>query len=52
MRINEAMQYLEETNYGIEEIAFKVGFSSPKYFTKKFKEVVGMTPSAFRKKFE
>ena len=49
MRINEARQYLEDTNYGIEEIAFKVGFSSPKYFTKKFKEDVGMTPSSYRK---
>ena len=50
MRINEAKRYLEKTNYGIEEIAFKVGFASPKYFTKKFKELVYMTPSAFRKK--
>lgn len=52
MRIDGAKQYLEETNYGIEEIAFRTGFASPKYFTKKFKELVGVTPSAFRKMVE
>ena len=32
------------------QIAFAVGFSDPKYFTKCFKKETGMTPSEFRSK--
>lgn len=48
LRIDKAKQYLRETNYTIEEIASKTGFSSSKYFAKKFKELIGVTPTAFR----
>ena len=33
----------------ISDITYKLGFSSPKYFSKCFKEQFGLTPSAYRK---
>ena len=33
----------------VEEAAFQVGFSSTSYFTSKFKEAFGVTPSEFRR---
>jgi signal transduction histidine kinase/ligand-binding sensor domain-containing protein/DNA-binding response OmpR family regulator len=35
--------------YNISDITYMLGFSSPKYFTKCFKEQFGLSPSAFRK---
>ncbi len=35
--------------YNISDITYMLGFSSPKYFTKCFKEQFGVSPSAFRK---
>jgi YesN/AraC family two-component response regulator len=33
----------------IAEVAYKVGYSNPKYFTKCFKEEFGITPSEYQK---
>jgi AraC-like DNA-binding protein len=35
--------------YNISDIAYMLGFSSPKYFTKCFKEQFGISPTTFRK---
>ncbi len=35
--------------YNISDITYMLGFSSPKYFTKCFKDQFGMSPTAFRK---
>jgi AraC-like DNA-binding protein len=35
--------------YNISDITYMLGFSSPKYFAKCFKEQFGVTPSTFRK---
>ena len=35
--------------YNISDITYMLGFSSPKYFAKCFKEQFGVSPSAFRK---
>jgi AraC-like DNA-binding protein len=32
------------------QIAYEVGFSDPKYFSKSFKKEMGMTPSEYKKK--
>ncbi|MCF0209460.1 MAG: helix-turn-helix domain-containing protein, partial [Bacteroidaceae bacterium] len=44
-RLERAYQLLTTTHKTISEIAFKVGFSSPSYFTKCFKEHYGYGPS-------
>jgi two-component system response regulator YesN len=44
-----AKDLLMNTDYKIEDIASKVGYSTPRGFYKVFKEAVGTTPSEFRK---
>ncbi|MGM0601992.1 MAG: helix-turn-helix domain-containing protein [Bacillota bacterium] len=48
LRIRKAKELLRETNLNISEIAFKVGFNTPNYFTRVFKEFVNMPPSKYR----
>lgn len=50
-RMKRAMQILEDTsNIRIAEVAYMVGFSDPKYFSKSFKEYHGISPSDVLKK--
>ncbi len=48
LRINEAQKLLQETDLGISEIAFKVGFENLSYFNRTFKSITGQTPREFR----
>ncbi len=45
--LKKALKLLESGKYNISEIAYTVGFSSPGYFTKCFKEQYGKTPSEY-----
>lgn len=47
-RMSRARELLLTTDENIESIAQLVGYFNPAYFTKKFKEAYGMTPSEFR----
>jgi len=49
-RMNVAKTLIEENQYTISEIAYKVGFSDPKYFSKRFKEYYHATPSDIKSK--
>ena len=49
-RINKACDYLVNSNIGITDIAFEVGFNDSSYFAKKFHDIKGLTPQQFRKK--
>lgn len=40
---------IEHPEYTISEIAYKLGFNTPKYFAKCFKDQFGVTPSEYRK---
>lgn len=44
-RLSKAKQMIEEEKGNISEIAYSVGFSSPQYFTRCFKEEFGFPPS-------
>ncbi len=46
MKVAKDMVILSEDT--IEEIAIKVGYHNPAYFTKKFKDTYGVTPSYYR----
>jgi YesN/AraC family two-component response regulator len=48
VRMNKAGELLRDSTLNIEQIALHVSYNNPAYFTKKFKEVYGMTPSAYR----
>ncbi|MDO4163390.1 MAG: two-component regulator propeller domain-containing protein [Bacteroides sp.] len=50
MRMKKAAQLLEEGEYNISEISYRVGMNDPFYFSKCFKQQFGVTPSAYQKK--
>ncbi len=48
-RIDAARQMLKvDTNLNVSEIAYRCGFSDPKYFSRCFKKATGVTPSEMR----
>ncbi len=51
LRIRRSAQLLERSQLTVMEIAYKVGFNDPRYFTKHFKSEYKMTPSQYAKKF-
>ncbi|WP_421918906.1 response regulator [Marinifilum sp.] len=44
-RINVAHKLIKDTNLTIAEVAYKTGFTNPKYFSKCFKQQLGFLPS-------
>ena len=50
IRINIAIEYLENSNYSISTISRMVGFNSENHFRRVFSELVGTTPLKYRKK--
>ena len=51
-RIEKAKEYLKNDNAPrIQEIAEKIGFNDPNYFTKTFRKIVGVTPREYKKFF-
>lgn len=50
IRIMKATEMLKETDDTLSSIAFAVGFSDPKYFSKVFKKEMGAIPSEYREK--
>jgi two-component system response regulator YesN len=48
VRIERAKQMLLSTDQNCTEICFQVGYSNQSYFTRTFKDMVGMTPRQFR----
>lgn len=48
LRLKKARELLLTTDKTISEIAYEVGFSTPAYFTKCYREVYSQTPSALR----
>lgn len=52
LRIEEAKQELERDHRPVEDIAAAVGYGDPASFRRVFKKRVGLTPAAYRKKFQ
>lgn len=48
LRIEKAKSYLFNTDISVSEICEKTGFKSIEHFSRKFKSIVGMSPTAFR----
>ena len=51
LRIMKACKLLAGDTISIGEVAERCGFDSQSYFTKQFRELTGMTPRAYRKKY-
>lgn len=50
MRLKKAASLLASSDMTVAEIAYEVGFSSPSYFTKCYKEQFGESPTEFLKR--
>ncbi len=51
IKINYAIQYLENSNYSISKITSLTNFNSEAYFRRVFNSITGLNPSAYRKRF-
>lgn len=49
VRFNEACRLLREARLSVAEISYKVGFTTPSYFTAAFRRFMGCTPSDWLK---
>jgi transcriptional regulator GlxA family with amidase domain len=50
-RVTRAQELLESTANSIEEVAMAIGFDSPVTFRTRFRQMVGLSPSAYRARF-
>lgn len=48
VRLNKSKELLSTNLYNVNEVAYMVGFSDPKYFSTCFKKQFGISPSKFR----
>ena len=49
IRLRHAAALLREGKFNVSEVAYKVGFNNPRYFSKYFAEEYGMIPSQYKK---
>lgn len=50
IRINVAMEYLEDRSYSVATVSRLVGFNSENHFRKVFTDIIGTTPLRYRKR--
>lgn len=48
LRVDEAKRFLRETDLQVQEVAARVGFADPFYFSRVFRDAVGMPPQHYR----
>ncbi|MCC8187694.1 MAG: response regulator [Bacteroides sp.] len=51
MRIKRAVQLIETGEFNMTQISYMVGINDPRYFSKCFKQKMGMTPTEYRDQF-
>jgi len=51
LRIEAAKRKLEQTESPVDEIGWNVGYEDPAFFRRLFKRIAGITPGAYRRKF-
>ena len=49
--MQEACRLLAFTSNSMAEVGYRLGFSDPSYFSRRFRSVQGVTPSQYRKQF-
>jgi len=48
-RIRVAKRLLTRQDLLVKEVAYRVGFENPNYFSRRFKEMEGRTPTSYRR---
>jgi len=48
-RLARARELLTRTDLSLSEVAFAVGFADQSHFTRRFRQMVGVSPGQFRK---
>ena len=48
-KLNRALELISQ-DYSMKDIAYRLGYSSPQYFIKIFKETYGITPYQYKKR--
>ena len=49
LRMEKALEILKEGHFSIQDVAKKVGYDDPYYFSKLFKKRFGLSPSAYKR---
>ena len=52
LRIEDAKRRLERTDAPVDEISWQVGYEDAAFFRRLFKRVTGLTPGAYRRRFQ
>jgi len=52
IRLRKSTQLLIEPDLSVNEIAYEVGFNTPSYFTRCFKQQYGIAPSEYKEHYE
>lgn len=52
LKIQKACQYLSFTDMSIKEISYELGFNDPFYFSRMFKKLMELSPSAYRENLQ
>ena len=52
VRVEQAKNSLLLSHDSIAEIASRVGFSDPNYFSRVFTRIIGISPTEFRRRFQ
>lgn len=50
IRLEHAIEFLQDKNHPVEQIGYLLGFSSPSYFSSAFKRKYGLSPKQYRSK--
>lgn len=51
-RMDQAMELLKRAEYSIADVAYRVGYQDPNYFSKSFRTYIGTTPTEFRRSLQ
>jgi DNA-binding response OmpR family regulator len=52
MRIKRAIQLIESEEFSMSQIAYMVGINDPRYFSKCFKHLVGVSPTEYKDNYK
>lgn len=52
LRLHSSMYYLRNTSLPVKNVAFECGFKTPEYFCAVFQSAAGMSPGAYRSRYE